>query len=79
MRNRFIGSGFAVGHVHSDALHIVERLRRVDHDTMSLEDPNAYTKPFSAKRNYRLAPPDWEVEEVVLCEDRLLGNPVPIQ
>ena len=70
------------GHVHTDALHVVERIRRVDHNTLSLEitfeDPKAYTKPFSAKRNYRLAPPDWEVEEVVLCEDQLLGNPVPI-
>lgn len=70
------------GHVHSDALHIGERLRRPDRNTLTLEidfeDPKAYTKPFSAQRTFRLAPPDWEVEEVILCEDKLLGNPVPI-
>jgi hypothetical protein len=70
------------GHVHSDALHVTERIRKVDNDTLQLditfEDPKAYTKKFSARRLFKRASPDWEVEEVTLCEDKLLGNPVPI-
>jgi hypothetical protein len=49
-----------VGHPHSDALHLVERLRRVDHDTLevqvSFDDPKAYPKPFSGKRVFKLSP-----------------------
>jgi hypothetical protein len=47
-----------VGHPHSDALHTVERFRRVDHDTLRLdltiEDPKAYTKPWTATKTYKL-------------------------
>ena len=36
---------------HSDALHIVERYTRVDHDTINyeatIEDPKVFTKPFN--------------------------------
>ena len=56
------------GHPHSDALHVVERLRRVDHDTLSdeitMEDPKAYTKPWTVQTSFRLLPEartlDWE-------------------
>jgi hypothetical protein len=45
-----------VGHPHSDALHVVERLRRVDHDTLELaitiDDPQAYTKSFTGKKYF---------------------------
>ena len=45
------------GHPHSDALHLVERLRRVDAQTLEVEitvdDPKAYTKIFSAKRTFK--------------------------
>lgn len=48
-----------VGHPHSDALHLVERLRRPDHDTLevevSIEDPKTYPKPFSGKRTFKLS------------------------
>jgi len=44
------------GHPHSEALHIVERLRRVDPKTMelsvSVEDPKAYTKSFSGTKYF---------------------------
>src|SRR5690349_18362088 len=44
------------GHPHSEALHVVERLRRVDPKTMeltvSVEDPKAYTKSFSGKKYF---------------------------
>jgi len=46
------------GHPHSDALHVIEHFRRLDHDRLELsvtiEDPKAYTKTFSATKVYRL-------------------------
>jgi len=63
------------GHPHSDALHIVERIRRVDHETLennlTFEDPKTYTKPWSSKIIYKLHP-DWALHEDVICEDRIL-------
>ena len=60
-----------VGHPHTDALHLVERLRRVSHDTMtidiSIDDPKAYTRPWVAHSIYELKP-DWNIGEVI-CED----------
>jgi hypothetical protein len=48
-----------VGHPHSEQLHTVERLRRVDHDTLELqltiEDPKAYTQSFTAKKTFKLS------------------------
>ena len=48
-----------MGHPHSDALHTVERLRRIDHDTLQLEltieDPKAYTKSWTSKRIFKLS------------------------
>jgi hypothetical protein len=60
-----------VGHPHSEALHLVERLRRPDQNTlvdeMAMEDPKAYTKPLTAQLVYRLRP-TWKVLEQ-FCED----------
>jgi hypothetical protein len=46
------------GHPHSDALHVVERFRRLDHDRLELsvtiDDPKAYTKTFAAAKVYKL-------------------------
>jgi hypothetical protein len=59
------------GYPHSDALHLVERIRRVDHDSMvidlTVDDPKAYTKPWEAKLIFQLRP-DWKIMEHV-CED----------
>lgn len=48
-----------VGHPHSDALHTVERLRRVNNDSLELaltiEDPKAYTQSFTSKRTFKLS------------------------
>ena len=45
------------GHPHSDALHVIERFRRVDHDSLELavtiDDPKAYTKSFSGKKYFQ--------------------------
>lgn len=48
-----------VGHPHSDQLHTIERFRRAAPDTLQLqltiEDPKAYTKPFTAQRSFKLS------------------------
>jgi len=47
------------GHPHSDTLHVIERFRRPNHETLELtvtiEDPKAYTKKMSSMTKvYRL-------------------------
>ena len=60
-----------VGHVHSADMHVVERLRRIDRDTLEIEftvdDPKAFTKPWSTKLIFQQHS-DWKVLENV-CED----------
>lgn len=60
-----------VGHPHSDALHTVERFTRTDATHISyeitLEDPKAFTKPWTNKRIFTLKP-DWEIMEYS-CEE----------
>ncbi len=62
-----------LGHPHSDALHLVERIRRANHDTLEIEvtfeDPKAYTKPWTGKKVYRLQPPTSEIKEDTICEE----------
>ncbi len=62
------------GTPHSDALHVVERFRRVNHDILEIDflfsDPKAFTKPWGAKKVYRLRP-DWEIVEHIACEEYL--------
>ena len=64
-----------IGHPHSDALHLVERFRRVDHDTLQIDilfdDPKAYTKPWTGKKIFKLAPPGYDILEDVLCKEWL--------
>jgi hypothetical protein len=66
-----------VGHPHSDALHVVERMRRASHDILSdeitIEDPKAYTKSWSAQTSFQLRPDlalDWEG----VCEQEKLAD-----
>jgi hypothetical protein len=53
------------GLVHTEALHLVERYERIDHDDMRLDvtidDPKAYTQSFTAKRMFKLKP--WDLME----------------
>jgi len=65
------------GHPHSDALQIVERMRRTSHDTLvddiTIEDPKAYTKSWTAPTRFQLRPDlalDWEG----VCEDEKLAD-----
>jgi hypothetical protein len=61
------------GHPHSDAMHLVERIRRVDHNTLqndlTIEDPKAYTKPWGGRLIFVLKP-GWSLGEMV-CEDNI--------
>jgi hypothetical protein len=60
-----------VGHPHSDQLHVVERVRRADHDTLTIDttidDPKTYTKSWGGHAILELKP-DWNLGEMV-CED----------
>lgn len=62
-----------LGHPHTDALRIQERIRRVNPNTLEIDfrfdDPLAYTRPWTAKKVFRLRP-DWEIMEQIVCEDR---------
>lgn len=60
-----------MGHPHSDQLHVVERFHRADHDHLTdditMEDPKAYTKPWTAHLDFVLRP-TWTLGEQ-FCED----------
>ncbi len=63
-----------LGHPHSDALHLVERIHRdLDNliDDITIDDPKAYTRPWTAQRTFELKP-KWHIEEFV-CEDTFLN------
>ena len=48
-----------LGHPHSDALHLIERFRRLDNKTlelqMTVDDPKAYTKTFTGTKTFALS------------------------
>ena len=60
------------GHPHSDKLHLVERMRRVDHDNLqidiTIEDPIAYTKPWTGQQNFQLRP-KWNIMEMICLDN----------
>jgi hypothetical protein len=60
-----------VGHPHSDAMHTIERFTRTSPTEIqyqiTLEDPKAFTKPWTNNRVFQLRP-DWEVMEYS-CEE----------
>jgi len=62
-----------VGHPHSDALHVVERIRRVGRDTLqddlTIDDPKAYKKPWTGRQVFKLRP-SWHLLEYVCADDR---------
>ena len=60
------------GNRHSDALHVIERWRRVSANQLSYEetidDPKFYTKPWTVGWLMPLAPKDWVIMEYA-CTD----------
>ena len=65
------------GHPHSDALHIIERIRRVDHETLkfdlTFQDANAFTRPWTGQKRFSLVP-GGEIMEYV-CADNFIKSP----
>jgi hypothetical protein len=65
-----------VGHPHSDQLHLVERFRRLNKDTLqddlTIEDPKAYTTPWTARLMFQLKPA-WDIGEFI-CEEMLYAG-----
>ncbi len=66
-----------IGHPRSDALHVVERIRRVDYGTLeddiTIDDSKAYKKPWTIQTTFELQPAadlDWEG----VCEDQRLRD-----
>jgi hypothetical protein len=63
------------GHPHSDALHLVERFRRLNQNSLEYEvtinDPKAYKKPWTRKMVQDLLPPGFELLEGDLCDELL--------
>ena len=61
-----------MGLPHTEALHVIERMRRVDHDTLedqyTIDDPKAYSKPWTATRIFKLKP-EWQIKEYVCTEN----------
>ena len=59
-------------------LHLTERFRRVNQNTLEIEftfdDPKTFTKPWTGKKVFQLQPPGFEMKEHVICEEyRKLG------
>ena len=65
----------ATGKPHSDAMHVIQRYKRPDlghlNVDLTIEDPKAFTKPYSFTRSFTLAP-GWELQEYV-CQAVLDG------
>lgn len=62
------------GTPHSDALRVLERIRRVAQDTLEIDlvfnDSEAFTEPWTGEKTFELQT-DWEImEQNGVCEDR---------
>jgi hypothetical protein len=65
----------ASGAMHSDKMHIVERIRLISSDKledhMTIDDSEAFTKPWEVTHIYDRKP-DWKIMEFV-CEENNRG------
>ena len=66
-----------MGHPHSGALHLTERFERVAYDRLNLDmtvdDPIAYTKSWTAQRTFQLRPSSSSLGESI-CEDMFIND-----
>ena len=64
-----------VGHPHSEELHVIERIRRVEPGTLQIdftfEDPVAYTHPWTSQHTFKLVPGGKMTEVVTTMSDEL--------
>jgi hypothetical protein len=65
-----------VGHPHSDALNLVERIHRVSPELLQIDftfdDPKAFTHPWTGTKQFKLRP-DWQIQEYV-CEENMTNK-----
>ena len=65
-----------VGHPHSDALHLVERIHRASPELLQIDftfdDPKAFTHPWTGTKQFKLRP-DWQIQEYV-CEENMTNK-----
>ena len=65
-----------VGHPHSEELRVTERIRRVDPETLqidfTLDDPVAYSRPWTSQHTFKLAPDGTMTETITTMSDELL-------
>ena len=70
-----------VGHPSTDALHVIERFRRVNFGQLeiqvTIDDPKAYTKPWTATENVQLRP-NTELIEFICNENSKDREHMPI-
>jgi hypothetical protein len=71
------------GYPHTEQLHTIERWTRIDSghmtDEVTIEDPGAYTKPFTVKFTARLTDPGDEMMEYICQENNQYGVAQGIQ
>jgi len=62
---------------HTEQLHLVERWTRTDFTTMkrevTIDDPGAFTRPFTVTYTARLGTPDSEIFEYICIENNQYG------
>jgi hypothetical protein len=67
----------STGKPHSEALHLVERFRRVDQGHLevgyTLDDPKAFTKPYSFTRVFTLVT-NKDLQEYFCASDQFVGK-----
>ena len=64
-----------IGHPHSEDLHMIERIRRSDPETLvfnfTFEDPKAYAKPWSSQLEFKLKTDGIMTETIYTISDEL--------
>lgn len=64
-----------IGHPHSEDLHMIERIRRTDPDTLvfhfTFDDPKAYTKPWDGELTFKLKNDGVMTETIYTISDEL--------
>ena len=67
------------GTPHTEKLHLVERWTRPDFNTLrrvvTIDDPGAFTKPFSVTYTAKLSAPGSEIMEYICIENNQYGPP----
>ena len=65
------------GHPHTEQLHTIERWTRINKGTLinavTIDDPGAFSRPFTVTFNARLAPPGDELMEYFCQENNQFG------